>query len=227
MNSPPAVAGRGREVYAGRSREQRESERRDRIVAAAVHLFATRDYDEVTVADVCGAAKVSKRYFYDHFTDRADLLFQVHTEQNSWLLAALVAAGPPAGSIEELVTPVMSTLTRLLREHPERARVIYVNAPRMEVRRRGLLHEEAVLLGDLILRSGGTPRDRRLFDRAVLCLVAGVTELLIEWVVQGFTEPAGELADHLTTIAVSMLQGVPVEPGPAYRPAVSHHAPER
>ncbi|WP_109593729.1 TetR/AcrR family transcriptional regulator [Actinoplanes xinjiangensis] len=215
MNNPGVVAGRGRELYAGRSREQREAERRDRIVAAAVHLFATRDYDEVTVADVCAAAKVSKRYFYHHFTDRADLLFRVHTEQNAWLLAALVAAGPPRGSLEELVTPVMATLARMLRDHPERARVIYINAPRMEVRRRGLLHEEAVLLGDLILRTGGTPVDQRLFERAVLALVAGVTELIIEWVMQDFAEPAEELAGHLTTIAVSMLAGVPVVPEPA------------
>ncbi|MEV4278463.1 TetR/AcrR family transcriptional regulator [Actinoplanes xinjiangensis] len=215
MNNPGAVAGRGRELYAGRSREEREAERRDRIVAAAVHLFATRDYDEVTVADVCAAAKVSKRYFYDHFTDRADLLFRVHTEQNAWLLAALVAAGPPRGSLEELVTPVMATLARMLRDHPERARVIYINAPRMEVRRRGLLHEEAVLLGDLILRTGGTPVDQRLFERAVLALVAGVTELIIEWVMQDFAEPAEQLAGHLTTIAVSMLAGVPVVPKPA------------
>ncbi|GIF39436.1 TetR family transcriptional regulator [Actinoplanes xinjiangensis] len=215
VNNPGVVAGRGRELYAGRSREQREAERRDRIVAAAVHLFATRDYDEVTVADVCAAAKVSKRYFYHHFTDRADLLFRVHTEQNAWLLAALVAAGPPRGSLEELVTPVMATLARMLRDHPERARVIYINAPRMEVRRRGLLHEEAVLLGDLILRTGGTPVDQRLFERAVLALVAGVTELIIEWVMQDFAEPAEELAGHLTTIAVSMLAGVPVVPEPA------------
>jgi AcrR family transcriptional regulator len=215
VNNPGVVAGRGRELYAGRSREQREAERRDRIVAAAVHLFATRDYDEVTVADVCAAAKVSKRYFYHHFTDRADLLFRVHTEQNAWLLAALVAAGPPRGSLEELVTPVMTTLARMLRDHPERARVIYINAPRMEVRRRGLLHEEAVLLGNLILRTGGTPVDQRLFERAVLALVAGVTELIIEWVMQDFAEPAEELAGHLTTIAVSMLAGVPVVPEPA------------
>ncbi|BEL03342.1 transcriptional regulator [Actinoplanes sichuanensis] len=211
MNISPTA---GRELYAGRSREQRESERYDKIVAAAVHLFATRDFDEVTVADVCAEAKVSKRYFYHHFTDRADLLFRVHTAQNAWLLDALVAAGPPSGTVEELVTPVMHTLTRLLREHPERARVIYINAPRMELRRRGLLREEAVLLGDLILRSGGEPADLRLFERAVLALVAGATELIIEWVVQDFTEPAEELADHLTRIAVSMLAGVAVTPEP-------------
>ncbi|WP_433789366.1 TetR/AcrR family transcriptional regulator [Actinoplanes sp. CA-252034] len=207
MNNVRAVTERGRELYAGRSREEREAERRERIVAAAVHLFATRDYDEVTVADVCAEAKVSKRYFYDHFLDRADLLFRVHTAQNAWLLDALVAAGPPSGTVEELVTPVMHTLTRLLREHPDRARVIYINAPRMEPRRRGLLREEAVLLGDLILRGGGTPPDQRLFERAVLALVAGATELIIEWVAEGFTEPAEELAGHLSAIAVATLAG--------------------
>ncbi|MEC3975765.1 helix-turn-helix domain-containing protein [Amycolatopsis sp. H20-H5] len=39
-----------------------------------MELFAARSYDDVTVAEVCARAVVAKRYFYDHFADRADLL---------------------------------------------------------------------------------------------------------------------------------------------------------
>ncbi|MEU4625802.1 TetR/AcrR family transcriptional regulator [Actinoplanes sp. NPDC023801] len=193
--------------YAGRSREQREADRRDRIVAAAVHLFATRDYDGVTIADVCAHAKVSKRYFYDHFADREDLLLAVHREQNDWLLDALFAMSPPRpATVEDLLQPVMRALVGLLAEHPEQARVIYVNAPRMELRRRGLLRAEAALFGRLLRPLLPSAGDGTRFDRIMLALVAGISEVIIEWVGDGMSAPADELADHLSGLAVAMLE---------------------
>ncbi|GIE33674.1 putative transcriptional regulator, TetR family protein [Actinoplanes italicus] len=207
-----AIAVRRSDHYAGRSREQREADRRDRIAAAAVHLFASRDYDEVTVADVCAHAKVSKRYFYDHFADREDLLLAVHREQNDWLLGSLVELSPPRpATVRELLDPVMRALVRLLAENPERARVIYVNAPKMELRRRGLLRAEAAMFGRLLrpmLRTKGdeTHGDDKRFDRTMLALVAGISEVIIEWVGDGMTAPADELADDLSRLAVAMLE---------------------
>lgn len=173
---------------------------------AAVQLFAARDYDEVTVADVCTLAKVSKRYFYDYFTDREDLLLSVHREQNDWLLAGIAAAAPKdADSLDQLLRPMMATLVRLLAEHPQRARVIYINAPRMERRRRGLLHKEAELFGRLVRPLLSRPRDRARADRVLLALTAGVTEVVIDWVTRGMTDPSDALAEHLTGIAVALL----------------------
>ncbi|MGX6602955.1 TetR/AcrR family transcriptional regulator [Micromonosporaceae bacterium Da 78-11] len=205
MDERTAVARRG-ETYGGRSREERAGDRRDRIVAAALHLFGTRDYDAVTVADVCADAKVSKRYFYEHFTDREDLLLAVHREQNDWLLGGVAQAAPtqPA-SMAELLRPTMRTLVALLREHPERARVIYVNAPRMETRRRGLLRKDAELFGRLIRRAMGRPKDKLRYERTLLALVAGVTEIIIDWLSRGMTDDPELLAEHLTWLGVTML----------------------
>ena len=56
-----AVATRRGDVYGGLSRQQRATDRRERMIASAVHLFGTRAYDNVTVADICTGARVSKR----------------------------------------------------------------------------------------------------------------------------------------------------------------------
>ena len=129
VDDQTAVATQRGETYGGRTRAQRATDRRDRIVASAVHLFGTRDYESITVADVCAGARVSKRYFYEHFADRADLVVAVHREQNEWLLGNLAAAAPdgPAAPADVL-EPAMRTLVQLLRAYPERARVIYINA---------------------------------------------------------------------------------------------------
>jgi AcrR family transcriptional regulator len=200
----PPVRG---ETYGGQSRQQRAADRRERIVAAAVRLFAARDYDDVTVADVCTLARVSKRYFYDFFTDREDLLVSVHREHHDWLMASIGAAAPKRpDDLEHALRPMMATLVRLLAENPERARVIYINAPRMERRRRGLVRKDAELLGRFVRPVVPRPRDRAYYDRAMLALVAGIVELMIDWVGRGMTDPPGALVDHLTTYSVSVLR---------------------
>jgi AcrR family transcriptional regulator len=200
------------ETYAGQSREERAAGRRERIVAAAVQLFAARRYDEVTVADVCAHARVAKRHFYDDFADRAALLVSVHRELNEWLLTGLAAAAPrrPAG-LEELLRPMLAALVRLLAEHPQRARVIYVNAPRMELRRRGVLRHDAEAIGRLVVPLVGRPRDRVRFERALLALVAGVSEVVIDWVWRDMTDPPEPLVEHLTMLGAAILGSV----GPA------------
>jgi AcrR family transcriptional regulator len=194
------------ENYGGRSRQERASDRRARIVAAAVHLFGTRDYDEVTVADVCAGAKVSKRYFYEHFTDRENLLLLVHREQNHWLLAQVAGAAPRnAATAEEFLRPMMRTLVTKLLEDPERARVIYVNAPRMETRRRGVLREDAQHFAPLVSRFVGEVTDPRRQERTLLALIAGISEVIIDWITREMTEDPDALADHLTWIAARLL----------------------
>ncbi|WP_410589331.1 TetR/AcrR family transcriptional regulator [Amycolatopsis sp. lyj-23] len=201
-------AGKGErgETYAGQSRQERTADRRDRITEAALELFASRSYDDVTVSDVCAKAKVAKRYFYEHFADRADLLITVHREQNDWLLAGVSAAAPArSANLEELLRPMMQALVTLLHENPRRARVIYINAPRMELRRRGLLRTDAEVFGRLIRRAVGRQRDRLRLERTLLALVAGVSEVVIDWISRGMADSPDELADHLAHVAHSLL----------------------
>ncbi|MEV0579892.1 MULTISPECIES: TetR/AcrR family transcriptional regulator [unclassified Streptomyces] len=196
------------EKYGGQSREARAADRCERLVRAGLELFAARAFDDVTVAEVCARAKVSKRYFYEHFTDREELLLAVHRQQNDWLLAGMAAAAPqrPA-DLEALLRPMMTTLVHMLAGHPDSARVIYINAPRMELRRRGLLRKDAELFGRLIRRTLPEPPDALRHNRELLGLVAGVTEVLIDWLERDMADDADVLADHLTGFALALLTG--------------------
>ncbi|XVV13358.1 TetR/AcrR family transcriptional regulator [Actinoplanes sp. CA-131856] len=205
-----ATSARRGETYGGRSRAQRSSDRRERIVASAVHLFGTRDYDDVTVTDVCAGAKVSKRYFYEHFLDREDLVIKVQRERNEWLLRGVAASAPPnPADLADLFRPALRTLVGLLRDNPETARVIYINAPRMETRRRGVLREDAQFLATL-LRAVRPPQeqDQGRYDRTLLALVAGVSEVIIDWITHGMPGDPDGLADHLTSIAVALTESL-------------------
>ncbi len=206
MDDHTAVATRRGETYGGRSREQRATDRRERIVASAVHLFGTRDYESITVADVCAGARVSKRYFYEHFADRADLVIAVNREQNEWLLGNLAAAVPEgATAAEQIFRPAMRALVHLLKAYPDRARVIYINAPRMETRRREVLRSDAEFLSRVLRRPPGRPEEKLRHDRTLLALVAGVSEVIIDWMMRDMADDPDLLAEHLTAIGLALL----------------------
>lgn len=208
MDDQTAVATKRGEKYGGLSRIERASERRARIVASAVHLFGTREYESITVADVCTGAKVSKRYFYEHFQDREDLILKVHREQNEWLLTGVTKAAPPhPASLEELLRPALRTLVRMLRDQPERARVIYINAPRMETRRRDVLRHDAEFLARILRHVLPQSEDPVRHGRTLLALVAGISEVIIDWISHDMDDPPDVLADHLTGIALALLAG--------------------
>jgi len=197
------------ENYGGRSREERASDRRDRILTSALHLYGTRDFEEITVADVCAGAKVSKRYFYEHFVDRADLVWELHRQQNGWLLRSIAEAAPRnATDLEGVIRPAALTLVTLLKANPERAQVIYINAPRMETRRRGVLREDAAFISGLLRRVTGEPANSLRHERLLLALVAGLSEVIINWLTHGMTGDVEELADDLTVLCLAVLNAL-------------------
>ena len=62
--------------------QKRSQETRSQIIKAALELFAKNGYEASSVADICGAAGVSKGAFYHHFPSK-QVLFQQAMEE--WL----------------------------------------------------------------------------------------------------------------------------------------------
>lgn len=174
---------------------------------AAFELFAERSYDDVTVADVCASAKVAKRYFYEHFTDRSALLVAVQKERNDWLLAGLEAAAPrQPTTLEVLLHPMMTALTTMLAADPQSARIIYLSAPQMELHRRDVIRADATRFSAFITTAlRCQPRDPLRHHRAVVALAAGLTEVIIEWLDEDMPDDPRTLADHLTGISTALL----------------------
>ncbi|MHA6761434.1 TetR/AcrR family transcriptional regulator [Streptacidiphilus sp. PAMC 29251] len=194
-------------TYLGRTRDERVADRRGRLMQAAFELFATHSYEDVTVADVCAHAKVAKRYFYEHFTDRSTLLLSVQKERNDWLLAGLEAAAPrQPTTLQALLSPMMAALTTMLAADPRSARIIYLSAPQMELHRRNVIRQDAKRFSTFITTAlQQHPHDLLQYHRAVLALTAGLSEVIIEWLDEDMPDDAPTLAGHLTGTATALL----------------------
>jgi AcrR family transcriptional regulator len=77
-------------VYGGQSAEGRNADRRDRLMAAGLEAFGTHGYQGTTIEQLCTAAGVATRSFYEIFASREALLIALHDEINARALAAIV-----------------------------------------------------------------------------------------------------------------------------------------
>ena len=84
-----------------------ETGARQRIVAAAVALFAEQGYDATSVNQVVARAGVAKGALYHHFESKDDLLYEVYRElvdrQLAGLRAILAEGWPPAATLRALI----------------------------------------------------------------------------------------------------------------------------
>jgi len=84
-------------TYKGATPQQRVEQRHAQLVDAAVDVFGTIGYRAATIDHVCARAGLSKRYFYESFTDSEALLLACYQRCADEIHQAMVAAVIEAG----------------------------------------------------------------------------------------------------------------------------------
>lgn len=78
--------------YGAKTTAERRAERRARLLDAAVEAFGTTGYRGTSIEQLCSAAGISTRNFYEEFRTRELLLIELHDQLNARALEAVVAA---------------------------------------------------------------------------------------------------------------------------------------
>jgi len=104
-----------------------EPNARERLVAAALHLFSERGYDDTTVAEIADRAGLAKSTFFRYFPDKRDVL-SAGQETLSRLFVEGISQAPADASPMMLVTAAldraagaMRPFTRELAQHLQAA----------------------------------------------------------------------------------------------------------
>jgi AcrR family transcriptional regulator len=117
----PSGQRRGR--WSGVPLQDRQTLRRDELVAAGVQLLGDAAGPALTVRAVCRAAGLTERYFYESFADRDEFVRAVYDDVCSTAMSALTTADTPRDAVERFVT--------LMVDDPVRGRVLLI-APERE-----------------------------------------------------------------------------------------------
>ena len=114
-------------IWGGTTLEERQRDRRARLLQAGVALIADGGGQAVSVRAVCREAGLTSRYFYEHFEGRDDFtvaVFQSLAEeaQHAIRQAVASASGDPRAVAEAAVGAVVDIAV----DHPEKGRVLFV-----------------------------------------------------------------------------------------------------
>ena len=104
------------------------SDRKDKIIDAAVGLFARKGYEATSIDEVATKAGITKPVVYDHFESKAQLFIAILELVRDDLLrrgAAVVIRTP---NREERLRGTIGAFLDFVQEQPERARVLIIGS---------------------------------------------------------------------------------------------------
>lgn len=131
-------------TYGGLTAEERLAERRHRLLEVGLDLFAERGFARTGVRELCRAARIGERAFYDTIGSREALLRDVYLAATDAVITDIAAALVDAptdlrGRLHAGLAAFFASIT----DDPRRGRLIYVESlgrgPEIEeARREGL-----------------------------------------------------------------------------------------
>ncbi len=202
-----------RRGYGGRSAAELQADRRARLLAAGMDLFASRGYAHTPIELLCAEAKVTTRHFYEQFESREALLSALYESIISELQSAVLGAlQVPGLTPEQKISGAIRALVHSYLDDPRHARIGVLEAVGvsavMERRRRQVIHDFAGVLErycNELAQVGLIPR--RDYHLISVALVGGINELLAEWLTTEQPPTTPQLVDVMTEMLRALILG--------------------
>jgi AcrR family transcriptional regulator len=205
ISKPAAGAGRR---YAGKTREDRLADRRERLLEAGLEIFGTEGYFKASVEGLCSVAGVANRSFYEHFASKEDLLLTVYDD----LLVKVgkevsVALADAPESVEGGARAGLQAFVDAVLVDDRVARIVITGligvSERCERRRREALRFFAALIEEKSTRfAEARSLERRNRKVLRMALVGATIEALIEWR-EDPRQPVGEVVEEIVHLFVA------------------------
>lgn len=183
--------------YRGASAEQRQHERREKLLEAGLRVFGEVGYHAATVRGICQEAGLTERYFYESFANSEDLLCAVYAQviatQRERMLTAINSALPDQAA---MIRAGLTAFLAFAKESPASARVQFLEvlgvSPRVDQLYRRAIETFAQLLRGLS-ESSRPVSPRADMDTLSVGLVGAMVGIGSRWMLTGFVQPLEEV----------------------------------
>ena len=190
------------------SKEELGALQREKILTAAIQVFAKRGYQPTTVENIVNAAGIGVGGFYAHFEGKDDCLLQAYARIVDEERERIAAAVPAEASWPQQLCAALAELLRAIAAEPAKARIALVEIQTggaAALRRHGEMQDEAVaLLRAGRAQSGADPEPPATFEEAT---VSGLVWLLQQRVVRGELEDLGDLLGEMAEMILDPYLG--------------------
>jgi AcrR family transcriptional regulator len=190
--------------YRGVSAADRTKVRRARLIEGFLDVVLEEGALSATVDKVCGAAGLTKRYFYENFNDLDELMLAAADEMFGALYDEMVAtAEARSGPAENRLRAVVSAVVARLASDARRAR-LYAEAPGhpvLRARRTQAVEAFTTFVNSAVLSPEGDSLQRTL---KVYLVVAGATDLITARLDGSLSITEDDIVDAIVDIALTL-----------------------
>jgi AcrR family transcriptional regulator len=230
MSVPGETAKSLRVLPRGRHAAPREvvaESQRERVLVAMADAVAAKGYANVAVADVIERAGVSRRSFYEHFTNKEDAFLAAYDAGVAGLLDAIGEAEEAAAAMEGTLLARARAGTevylQLLADNPSFARTFLIEvlgAGPAALERRAAVHERfaqrLAATFDAIAADAGSDLPRPA-DYVFRAAVGAIHELVIAALLERGAEALPELLRPILDVELRLLSAGRPAPEPTRR----------
>ena len=210
MTIPHSEVGR---TYRGADPRQRQQERRIRLLDAAVEVFGTTGYRTATVEKVCSEAGLTKRYFYESFTNSEDLLMVTYARATDAMRENILAgAAAEADSTEQVLRAALTGFFTFVAENPKSARIAFVEILGVSSTVDALYRKTTTSFSETVLQVAeavGSGHGLAGPNRRTLAmgLVGAVLTIAQQWLLSPEREPLDSVIASAHTILAAVVFG--------------------
>lgn len=184
-----------------------ENQRR-RIAAGMIAVVVERGYANTTVTQVVAAAGVSRRTFYNYYSDKAEAFFDVYAEVTDFLCETMAEAGEGVRGWPAQVSAEIAALLESLAANPDLVTFALVAPPAAGGEVAGAYR--AFLERLLALLVEGRPkRARRPSPAAEYGVVGGLVALVVGTLEEGGAKALERLGPEVTELILTPYLGRP------------------
>jgi AcrR family transcriptional regulator len=175
---------------------------RERMLAASAQAVAERGYAHTNVADIIAIARVSRRTFYEHFSDKEDCLLAAYDAVVQQLFRAVSEAYLAESDWCDRVHAGLTALAEFVTDEPDFARMCFLEAPLALAAGRRRRADAMALFASFLEPERGRPTNLGVPHLAVEVIVGGLYEVIYSRLAAGHPE---QLLDELPEIVYCAL----------------------
>jgi AcrR family transcriptional regulator len=194
----------------GSVREELRASQRGRLICAVADCVAAKGYAATSVADVIALAGVSRRTFYEHFTDKEACFLASYDSGADAIYSAMVDAIGGLSGWEQILDSVLSTWLEFLQADLSFTRAYLVefwaagDAARERWKdRRDRITNLLKLLHEQV--RADDPTVVPVSDTLVAAVEGGLNRVVVSHLLAGDTEPLTSLLPELRRFVVTVL----------------------
>jgi len=192
----------------------RPKTRKDRIMDAALRIFAEKNFQEATISEISKEAGVSEATIYEYFGTKEDLLFAIPEKISNDTFEESEAVLPYIKGVEGRMRAVLLSYVRLYENNPHYSALVLLQLMSNKRFRQTAAHEairrSAHRLLDCI-RDGIADGTFRSDADAYLIrsmLMGTIEHIFIHWHMQGMPKREKSLMDMLDPFMEIVLSGI-------------------